>query len=141
MCYMLYLSTDNPRDLTELNSDLVRFERLGDEEGADLLLYPRKWYVGSKSGCSCTFRHLVSVELGFSEPVDWAPEEMDEIEATAALYRAIVELKSAGHKLDLLDLWEGDEMSEIYDVELDLESISEREFRLFENHHFIFDNP
>jgi hypothetical protein len=137
---MLYLSTDSPEDLTELNSDLVLFEGLSDDDGADLLLYPHKWYVGSKSGCSCTFRHLVSTELGFSDPLDWVPEEEDEIQATAALYKVIAKLHSDGHKVDLLDIWESDEAAEILSVQVDLGSVPESAFRLFENHHFIFDN-
>jgi hypothetical protein len=139
MCYMLYLSTDSPWDLTEFNSELLRFERLEDDEGEGTLRNPRKWYVGSKAGCSCTFRHLVSIELGFGEPVTWAPEEEDEIQATAALYRVIVQLRSEGYKVDLLDLWEGEQMSEIPSLVVDLGAISVHEFRLFENHHFIFD--
>ena len=49
----------------------------------------KRRHVGSKSGCSCTFRHLYSIELGFGEPVDWYPEEPDAIEATIQLASTI----------------------------------------------------
>ena len=73
MCYSLYLSTSSSEDLAGHNSELLRLARLDgtEPEGADLLRNQERWYVGSKSGCSCTFRHLFSVELGFGEPVDW----------------------------------------------------------------------
>ena len=140
MCYALYLSTTSKEDLTELNTDLVRFERIRPEdEDARDLLHSQRWYVGSKSGCSCTFRHLTSTELGFGEPVDWAPEEEDEILATAELYRAIRSIISGGFGVDLLNLWVGMERGEVTEMNIDLHSVPEAAFRLFENHHFVFE--
>ena len=140
MCYALYLSTTSKEDLAELNSDMVRFERLSDDEGrVSDLMYPQKWYVGSKSGCSCNFRHLSSVELGFGEPLDWYPEEEDDIRATAELYRVIVRLISEGNDVDALDLWEGMEQGEIKSLDVNLRTVPEKNFRLFENHHFVFE--
>ena len=84
MCYSVYLSTDFEGDLSQHSSALIRFEKdftNCEPEIMDLLLYEHPWYVGSKAGCSCTFRHLSSVELGFGKPVDWYAEELDEIEA------------------------------------------------------------
>jgi len=72
MCYAVYLSTDLATDFSERNTDLLRFKRV-DDSIADpctaLLEFPNQWYVGSKSECSCTFRHLhtSAVELGFGE--------------------------------------------------------------------------
>ena len=140
MCYALYLSTTSNENLTVLNSDLVRFERVtAEDDGAATLLHPQKWYIGSKSGCSCTFRHIASTELGFGEPVDWALEELDEILATAELYRVIKHIISAGYAVDLLDLWVGMERGEVTEMTVDLLSIPEKTFRLFENHHFVFE--
>jgi hypothetical protein len=140
MCYALYLSTTSKEDLAELNSDMVRFERLSDDEGrVSDLMYLQKWYVGSKSGCSCNFRHLSSVELGFGEPLDWYPEEEDDIRATAELYRVIVRLISEGNDVDALDLWEGMEQGEIKSLDVNLRTVPEKNFRLFENHHFVFE--
>lgn len=139
MCYALYLSTTSKEDLSKFNSDKVRFEQAKpQDEGTESLLHPQKWYIGSKSGCSCTFRHLTSTELGFGEPVDWAPEEEDEIQATAELYRVIKRIIAEGYKVDLLDLWVGMERGEVTKMTVDFSSIPEEGFRLFENHHFVF---
>ena len=80
MCYSIYLSTDSNRDLSTENSDLLRFKQETIEEPIrSILQNEHQWYVGSQSGCSCTFRHLYSTELGFAEPVDWYQEDDDEI--------------------------------------------------------------
>jgi hypothetical protein len=139
MCYALYLSTNSDEDLTKYDSALVRLERVkAEDEDTRVLMYPNKWYVGSKSGCSCTFRHLTSTELGFGEPVDWAPEEEDEILATTELYRVIRPIISKGYTVDLLDLWVGMDRAEVTTLEVEISAISENTFRLFENHHFVF---
>jgi hypothetical protein len=85
MCYAVYISTDSTEDLSKRNSELVRFEKVTDPNAdpcTRLLDLPNQWYVGSKTGCSCTFRHLMSVKLGFGEPEDWYPEEQDDVDAT-----------------------------------------------------------
>ena len=140
MCYSLYLSTNSPEDLSRYNSELLRFKRLDPAENAGLsiLRHRQKWYVGSKSECSCTFRHLHSVELGFGEPVAWYPEDADELSATAALYRVIARLVSAGHQVDCLDIWAGANLQAIPEQVVDLDAVSETSFRLFENYHFVF---
>lgn len=140
MCYSLYLSTDSSADLTCYNSDLLKFKRLDAAENADLIIlrHRQRWYVGSKSECSCTFRHLVSVELGFGEPVAWNPEDADELRATAELYRVIARLVSAGHQVDCLDIWAGADLEAISEQVVNLDAVSETAFRLFENYHFVF---
>lgn len=140
MCYFLYLSTSSRKDLTRWDSELLSFRRFtGDEpDTVGLLRYPEKWYVGSKSGCSCTFRHLLSVELGFSEPVDWYPEDEDKVRATAELYRVIDRLLAQGHQVDCLDVWTGAQKGDIKELVVNLQEVSESAFRLFENYHFVF---
>lgn len=139
MCYGVYISTDSGEDLTERNSELVRFEKVTDT-GADpctrLLDFPNQWYVGSKTGCSCTFRHLFSVELGFGEPEDWCPEEQDELDATKELYVILASILSSGHQVDLVDRWEGAQPDDITTLDVSLDEISETAFRMFENHKF-----
>lgn len=140
MCYSLYLSTNSSADLTRYNSELLKFKRLDAAEPAALIIlrHRQRWYVGSKSGCSCALRHLPSVELGFGEPVAWYPEDADELRATAELYRVIARLVSAGHQVDCLDLWAGADLQAISEQVVDLEAVSESAFRLFENYHFVF---
>ena len=139
MCYEVYLSTDSQEDLTTHNSELVRFRRVADpstDPGIRLLDFPHYWYVGSKSECSCTFRHLYSVELGFGEPVDWSPEEQDEIKATRELYATLSSLLSSGYHVDLLDQWNGAQPADITILEVSLGEVPANAFRLFENHKF-----
>ena len=139
MCYGVYISTDSPEDLGTRNSELVRFKKVTDpstDHCTGLLQHPNQWYVGSKSECGCAFRHLNSVELGFGPPEDWAPEEKDEIDATKELYATLTSLLSSGHRVDLLDRWEGAEPDEITTLDLSLDDVTQEAFRLFENHMF-----
>src|SRR5262245_50629850 len=99
MCYSLYLSTDSPANLRFLNTDLVRFQKADDylykiPGIIDLLKFPNKWFVGSISDCSCTFRHLSAIELGFGLPEDWLGEEQVGLDATKQLYDVIVAVLS-----------------------------------------------
>jgi len=139
MCYEVYLSTDSQEDLTTRNSELVRFKRVADsstDPGIGLLDFSHSWYVGSKSECSCTFRHLYSTELGFGEPVDWYPEEQDEIKATRELYVTLTSLLSSGYQIDLLDQWNGAQPAGITTLDVSLNDVPANAFRLFENHKF-----
>lgn len=139
MCNAVYISTDSAEDLSERNTDLVRFERVADPQSdpcISLLDFSERWYVGSKSGCSCTFRHLVSIEFGFGEPEDWCPEEQDEIDATKQLYSVLKDLVVAGHNVDLVDRWQGAQSEDIATIDVALDDVSENAFRMFENHKF-----
>ena len=143
MCYVLYLSTDSPVNLTARNSGLVTFERLEgmpEDRVMDRLEFPHRWFVGSAGGgCSCGFRHLCSTDLGFGEPVDWFPEEPDEIDATKELYGVICWLLESGHRVDLVDRWEGVEPGDIHNLRVPLADVTAESFRLFENYRFTFE--
>jgi len=139
MCYRVYISTDSDEDLSKRNSELVRFEKVTDPNADSctrLLDFPNKWYVGSKSGCSCTFRHLKLGDLEFGEPEDWYEEEQDELDATRELYSTLVYLMSLGHKVDLVDQWHGALREDITTLDVSLADVSESAFRMFENHKF-----
>ena len=141
MCYVVLLSTTSSVDLGADSSELVKFEReLPQGAAIDRLLYPHRWYVGSKSGCSCTFRHLLSTELGFGAPEEWYPEEPDEIAATLELVRVVRRLVEEGERVDCVDAWEHADPSLVSAASrtVDLARISDEEFRFFENHHFVF---
>lgn len=139
MCYQVFLSTSSAQDLSVESDALVRFgrERL-DNEIAALLAYEHKWYVGSASGCSCTFRHLMSPELGFGKPEEWFREERDAIEATAAFVAVVRRMLDNGYQVDCIDAWAGAEGRDIVKKDVDLGAITDEEFRFFENHHFVF---
>lgn len=139
MCYSVYISTDSSENLSELNSQRVKFEKLSglnDASCTALLDFSNKWYVGSKSGCSCTFRHLTSTELGFSDPVDWYEEEQDELDATRELYATLSNLLGSGHQVDLIDSWQGARPQDMITLDVSLDEVSPTAFRLFENHKF-----
>ena len=139
MCYAVYISTDSPKNLAEHNSELVRFKKItvSDSDPCIALLdFPNKWYVGSLSVCSCTFRHLMAPELGFGEPEDWYEEEQDELDATRELYRILSDILCSGHQLDLVDRWEGTQPEGITTLDVSLDDVSERAFRMFVDHRF-----
>ena len=141
MCYALYLSTDSQKDLTKQNSDLVRFEPISndDENHFTMLLKNcNKWYVGSKSGCSCTFRHLKSIELGFGEPEDWYREDQDEIDATKELFHLIEQIIFSEDQVDCISIWEGSDPEDVVKMDVQLSLLSDVSFRFFDNHHFVF---
>lgn len=143
MCYLVYISTDFEGDISKHNSPLMSFDKDFANVKTDVINVMRhqyKWYVRSKSGCSCTFRHLLAFELGFAEPVDWYEEGADEIEATQAFYDVVAHLISAGYQVDCIAIWVGAKADQIHHLEVDLSSISREAFRFFENHHFVFSN-
>lgn len=141
MCYSIYLSTDSEADLSAENSELVSFlKEPVPEPYQSLLKYPQNWYAGSMSGCSCTFRHLYSVELGFSEPVDWYEEGEDEIVATLLFVKVIRHLNTLGFQVDCVDTWYGAGREDITEMNVILDHIADEQFRFFENHHFVFGN-
>ena len=141
MCYLVYISTDFEGNLAQHNSGLISFEKdvsEGNPDIIDLLQYKNRWYVGSKAGCSCTFRHLHSIELGFGAPVEWYTEDPDEIDATRLFYDVMIDLISAGNQVDCIEIWTGTQKDQIKRLEVNLGSISRKAFRFFENHHFVF---
>jgi hypothetical protein len=141
VCYSIFLSTDSSRDLSAENSELLEFKLEAIKEPfRSILQHEHQWYVGSKSRCSCTFRHLYSTELGFSEPVDWYPEDEDEIEATLYFIKILRQLVDQSYKVDCVNIWNdmiGDKFNQAI---VNLEIVSDEQFRFFENFHFIFTN-
>ena len=138
---MVYISTDCGEDLSLQTTDLVRFEEpspASQSPSPRVLKHEHKWFVGSKSGCSCTFRHLCveSVDLGFGEPEDWFPETPDDIDATKRLYEILKEMVRRGHQVEILDWWSGDEDKDAVPLDVSLSQIPADHFRLFEEHVF-----
>ena len=139
MCYMLYLSTDCAEDLAPRNTDLMRFEKPDPRFPAPpALQHAHVWYVGSKSGCSCTFRHLCrgNAEFDFREPEDWFPEEPDAIAATQQLYAVVAEIVRRGGQVDLADVWISEGIPPLQTREVSLSQVSADHFRLFEGQLF-----
>jgi len=140
---MVLLSTDSPEDLSAHSDDLLTFSRtLPPLAEVALLAHPHRWFVGSRHGCSCGFRHLYigSVSLGFGEPQDRYPEEVEDLEATRKFLSVVRALLATGAYVDCIDAWghetETANLSET--ISVNLAEVSDREYRFFENHHFVF---
>jgi hypothetical protein len=142
MCYALVVSTSSEDDLSQLNTPLVQFSRdIPGGTGQAFLRYPNQWYLGSKDGCSCGFRHVEksSVEvLGFSEPVDWSPEDPEDIEATFQVVRIFKSVIAKDAKLECVDTWFDSDLERAppTDLKVDLASLPESHFRFFEGYRF-----
>ena len=135
---MLHMSTDCPDDLEAMSSAHVRFERpsvAGYCPSPPILKHAEKWFIGSSTGCSCTFRHLSlgAQELGFGEPEDWFPEEQDEIDGTLELYDMLKGLVERGHQVELFDSWNGEVPPDLQKRTVSFSEVPGTHFRLFEN--------
>jgi len=139
MCYALILSTTSNDDLSQFNGEMIKFDKnIPARLSANSLLYPNKWYVGSRTGCSCSFRHMYGPEFEFGVPVDWFPEDTFDIEATHMFVRLVRSLLAKGESVDCIDLWESNSEEPLPPLIVDLSRIQDEEFRFFENHHFDF---
>jgi len=140
MCYFLYISTNSDQDLAINNNELIKFEKVQDvdeEQPREILSYQNIWYVGSASGCSCSFRHLMTPDLGFSEPVDWYEEDEKDIEATKQLYDILKKELDKGKQVEIVDKWTQVESKDIKEMRVSLSDVNRNEFRLIENYKFI----
>ncbi len=138
---MVYISTDCADDLSLRTSNEVRFEKPSVEACSPrprALQHEHAWFVGSESGCSCTFRHLCreSVKLGFGAPEDWFPEEEGRVAATRRLYQILKEIVERGYRVEVLDCWSGDEDKEPERRDVSLSQVPADHFRLFEGYLF-----
>lgn len=143
MCYMILLSTDSDKDLSAENDDLVLLCReLPGLPEEDLLEYEYRWFVGSRNGCSCGFRHLSveSVGLGFGEAVEWYPEESEDLQATRKFISLVRGLAEQGARVDCIDAWHHSlqqaKLAGTIQVELSL--LNDLDFRFYESHRFVF---
>jgi hypothetical protein len=78
----------------------------------------------------------MSVELGFSDPVDWYKEEQEELDATRELYSTLINLLSSGYQVDLIDVWYIAQLNDIITLDVSVDIVSKTAFRMFENHKF-----
>jgi hypothetical protein len=141
MCYIVYLSTDSDRDLSPENRPpLLTFEKdpARPEPGCGLLRHPHRRFVGAAGACSCGFRHLHSIDLGFGPPQAWYPEDAENIEATKQFYDVVAGLLAAGNRVDCVAQWEATDADAIAHLDVDLAAVWREAFRFFEDHHFTF---
>lgn len=141
MCYSIYLSTTSQEDLSSLPSTLYRFLPLTEEDDPDILRlldYPVQWYLQCRyGGCSCYFRHLgAGSDMNFAPPEDWFPEDLDDLEATQAVYEVLVRILAEGHRVDLVDAWTDAQPETITLLDVSVSEVPQDNFRFFENHKF-----
>jgi hypothetical protein len=144
---MTIISTTSDIELTKYNSKYLAFEKIMPGLPEEIFLqHSNQWYVGSKDGCSCGFRHLMTEnypDLGFAEPVDWFEEDQEDIEATIELVQVFKDILSNNSKLDCVDAWTSDsnESPKLSgDIKVNLAEVSENSFRLVENYRFELKN-
>lgn len=139
MCYSVFLSTDSTEDLAAFNDPLIKFIRIAhieEDSSISLLSYPNVWHVGSRSDCSCGFRHVMTDDLGFSEPVGWYEEDAEDLAATKKVYRILLRLAQQEYAVDIVDTWEGTQKKDIKVKDISLKEIGESRFRFFESYLF-----
>ncbi len=147
MCNIVHISTTSEEDLALLPTDNYFIKR-ADEEEEDAhiarLAHPHKWFLMCRyGGCSCHFRHCNVLGNGDAEFLTPEEDELnannddDEyIEDTAAVYDLLTRLSNEGHKVDLLDSWNGDDLHRIKTVEVSLSHVPREAFRFFEGYRF-----
>jgi len=141
VCNELLLSTDSPEDLTRWNTDLLVFSKdLPDSPFLNLLDSNHKWYIGSREGCSCGFRHLINQELGFGPPVDWYEEDPQDLAATIEFVKVARHLLELGHSVDCIDYWFTSPVESCQTQDVNLSLLSDSDFRFFQNFHFRLTN-
>ena len=141
MCYLIYLSTTSLEDLSHLPSKLYHILPLAKEDDPaiiNLLDHPVQWYLQCQyGGCSCHFRHLCEGnDMDFAPPADWCPEDVDDIEATKAVYDLLSAMLAQGHKVDLVDAWVNTEPEAITVLDVSLSEVDRDSFQFFENYKF-----
>jgi len=140
---MLIFSTSSEADLSKHNSGLLKFDKeLPPLAECNELKYQYRWYVGSRDGCSCGFRHLhiSAVELGFDLPQDWYEEEDEDIAATMEFFEVVRSLVADGYEVDCIDVWghQTDVSTTVETMELLIGDMPPGKFRLMEARHFVF---
>jgi hypothetical protein len=143
MCYMVLLSTTADVDLTVHNSNLLKCSlELPPLAEAALLKFPHQWFVASREGCSCGFRHLhtSAIELGFDVPQDWLKEEPADIAATLEFVGLVRILIGRGDQVDCIDVWghESDTANLAGTIHIDLLHVASAAFRFMEGYRFVF---
>ena len=134
MCYELYISANNPLK-EQLKSEYVSFEQINDAQRNNLsshLKHEFNYYIGSKAGCSCSFRYWEN-DFGFTEPQDWTDEDPDDIKGTIALYKAIINLFPSSTLITIIPTWCGDDIPSQETELINLDSIAENKFIIFTN--------
>jgi hypothetical protein len=142
MCYLVFISTNTEEDLADLSTGRFSFERACGPDSSSarkILKHKNLWNLLSRnSGCSCGFRHL-SVESGpleFEPPQDWAEVDPDDVISTQEVYDFFSELVDQGYSVDVVDIWNEENIEDVQSCEIHLDAISREAFHFFEGWRF-----
>lgn len=138
MCYLIFFSTTDKRNFGDSSSAFFQIEPIKStdpDDVVDSLAHPFKWYLASRyGGCSCHYRHWPGGDPLFGPPVDWFPEDEDDVEATAGFYDFVSSIVHAGHNIDVIDIWGPGEEEAFPTTAVRLSEVSRADFRFVENH-------
>ena len=148
MCNVLHFSTTSGEDFSAQPHEnyIIGRPREGDEGHLALLAHPHKWYVACRfGGCSCHFRHygqflmtdgvlIGDPDATFAAPGEdpYADDDEQEVEDTRALYDLFSRLLAEGHRVDVLDSWNGEDLHRVRTLDVSLSSVPRAAFRFFE---------
>lgn len=134
MCNLIVFSTTSDEDFSVLQPgheiSIRPIDDATEQAAASKLSYTGRWVVVRYGGCSCHFRHDINGH-GFEPPEDWRPEDPDDVEATLAICRLFKRVVAEGHRLDVLDIWEGDART-MQHLTVDLSAVPDGHFRFLE---------
>jgi len=134
MCHLVYFSTTSGEDFSKMLSEHFQIcpTDAAETQYLEMLAHSHRWYLMSRyGGCSCHFRHDIN-ELGFGPVEDWSPEESDDIASTLAFFDLLRRLLDEGHRVDVLDVWDGTSNDDVRSIEVALGQIPRDHFRFLE---------
>jgi hypothetical protein len=142
MCYVVYLSTNAQEDLSRYDTASLRFTRVDEGDGDPALAplaWAQQWHVGSASGCSCEFRHVVDASVeGFGHSETWMQESDEALAGTQSFYDVVEALVAAGHVVDCVDIWQDGSEPVLRKISVKLSEVPRDSFRFFEGCQFVF---
>lgn len=140
MCQTVFLSTNSPQDLTQLELPVIGFTKeLWKEDFLPLLKYPNQYMIIQKDeSCSCFARNIPS-DLGFVGAVDWMNEEESDkdLQSTFLIHDVIKDLVNKGFEVDAISSWTENSLACISKpIIVHINEIPRNHFTFFDNTYF-----
>ena len=154
MCYFTHIALSKMVDPPP-HTELLRVSYVAPTPGPGPQELDRTWftnqhiyYLGSKSGCSCTFRYWQH-EIGMVPPQDWAHEDPGDpaLLATRELFRWLRHLHEDGIDIELVVKWATEPLPRNEFIAINLDDITEETFLMFDDYkikfptNYVFTSP
>lgn len=150
MCHLIFLATQNPVQCKDFSPENFRVNKAYPEESENdfvknnlSLPYWYNIFISPNDTCSCGFR-IRNKEIGFTDKLDWYPEEESALLSTKLLFRAIKELLKTNQIVEILPTWNGyadDIMENNFSTQnYFFDDLKENTFCLFDNVKFVIKN-